>query len=122
MYSCTQCPSRHKTIVIYIFVVETENNLNKNNSPRQGGASWWKPGVEIFSKVSGWIAVPIVLALISGKALDTHFGTKPWIFLGLTGIAFLISSFGIVRVISKYMKDMAKSPDQSRDPDIGREI
>jgi len=71
--------------------------MDKNNS-------WWKPGVEIFSQVSGWIAGPIILALIVGKWLDGRFDTKPWIFLGLTGIAFLISIFGIVRVVSKYMK------------------
>ena len=64
----------------------------------------WKPALEIFSQVSGWIAGPIILALIAGKALDTHFGTKPWIFLGLTAVAFLVSSFGIVRVVSDYMK------------------
>ncbi|OHA43743.1 MAG: hypothetical protein A3G59_01680 [Candidatus Taylorbacteria bacterium RIFCSPLOWO2_12_FULL_47_20] len=83
------------------FVKENEQNLNKGNN-------WWKPGVEIFTQVSGWIAGPIILALIAGKALDTHFGTKPLIFLGLTGVAFLISSFGIVRVVSKYMKDIEK--------------
>lgn len=65
---------------------------------------WWKPGVEIFSQVSGWIAGPIILALVVGKYLDGRFDTKPWIFMGLTGFAFLISSFGIVKVVSRYMK------------------
>lgn len=65
---------------------------------------WWKPGVEIFTQVSGWIAGPIILALVVGKFLDTRFDTKPWIFLGLTGIAFLLSIFGIVKVVSKYMQ------------------
>ncbi len=69
---------------------------------------WWKPGVEIFTKVSGWIAGPIILALIVGKYLDTRFGTKPWIFIGLTSLAFLISCIAIVRVVGKYMKDMEK--------------
>ena len=73
--------------------------MNKNN--------WWKPGVEIFGQVSSWVVVPIVLALIAGKALDTRYGTKPWIFLGLTTVAFGISCYGIVRVISKYIKKMA---------------
>ena len=91
-----------------------KNNLNKDNLPRlvlpkagQDGVNW-QPAFQIFTQVSGWIAGPIILALIAGKALDTHFGTKPWIFLGLTGVAFLISSFGIVRVVSKYMKDIEK--------------
>ena len=64
----------------------------------------WRPAFKIFTQVSGWIVGPIILALIAGKALDSQFGTKPWIFLVFTGIAFFISSFGIVRVVSKYLK------------------
>ena len=90
-----------------------ENKQNFNN-----GGPWWKPGVELFSEVSTWIVVPIVLALIAGKALDTHFGTKPVIFLALTGFAFLVTCYGVYRVIKNYIK---KFPDQSRDPDKGRE-
>jgi len=75
------------------------NKPNKNNI-------WWKPAIEIFSRVSGYIIGPIILALIVGKYLDTRFGTKPWIFLGLTGIAFIISSFSIVRTVGKYMKEI----------------
>lgn len=78
-----------------------DDNKKENNN-------WWRPGVEIFTQVSGWIAGPIILALVVGKALDSHFGTKPWVFLGLTGLAFLFSSFGIVRVTSKYIKDLEK--------------
>ncbi|OGI81799.1 hypothetical protein A3E95_00550 [Candidatus Nomurabacteria bacterium RIFCSPHIGHO2_12_FULL_44_22b] len=78
--------------------------MSENNNNNQ----WWKPGVKIFSEVSGWIAGPIILALIAGKWLDGRFDTKPWIFLGLTGVAFLISIFGIVRIVSRYMKNISK--------------
>ncbi len=75
------------------------------NEPKQiNNKPWWEPAVEIFSQVSGWIAGPIVFALILGKYLDGRFHTKPWIFLGLTTLAFIISSFGIVKVVSRYMK------------------
>ena len=69
---------------------------------------WWEPAVEIFSEVSGWIAGPVVIALILGKYLDGRFDTKPWIFLGLTGFAFLVSTYGIVKVVSRYMKKIAE--------------
>lgn len=65
---------------------------------------FWKPALQIFMDVSTWILVPIILALVFGKMLDTHFGTKPFIFLGLTGVAFIISCFGIVKVMKAYMK------------------
>ncbi len=73
---------------------------------------WWEPAVAIFSRVSGWIAGPIIVSLILGKYLDGKFGTKPWIFLTLTALAFFISTFGIVRVVGKYMKKME---DENKD-------
>ena len=66
----------------------------------------WKQAFEIFTRVSTWVIVPIVLALIAGEALDERYGTKPWIFLGLTIVSFIVSSYGIVRVITKYMKEI----------------
>ncbi|OGI61243.1 hypothetical protein A2814_00550 [Candidatus Nomurabacteria bacterium RIFCSPHIGHO2_01_FULL_38_19] len=78
----------------------------------------WIPAVQIFSEISTWIAVPIILALIAGKALDGRYGTKPLWLLILAGVGFLVTSFGIFRTVRNYMK---KFPDQSRDPDNGRE-
>ena len=67
---------------------------------------WWKPAFEVFSRVSAWVIVPIVGALILGKYLDGYYGTKPWIFLVLSCIGFLISSFGIVYTIRDYLRKM----------------
>lgn len=83
----------------FVFVDENKQNLN-NVGP------WWKPGVEIFSQVSTWIIVPIVVALVFGKMLDAHFGTKPILFLVLAGIGFLITCFGMFRVIKNYIKKL----------------
>ncbi len=66
----------------------------------------WKPAFEIFTRVSSWVVVPIILALVVGEELDTHFGTKPWVFLSLTIFGFFISSYGIVRVVTKYIKEI----------------
>ncbi|MBP6883848.1 MAG: AtpZ/AtpI family protein [Candidatus Pacebacteria bacterium] len=74
---------------------------------------WWEPAAEIFSEVSTWVVVPIVLALIAGKALDKHFQTKPFIFLGLTAVAFFVSCSGIVRVVSRYMKRIEAENQQN---------
>lgn len=83
-----------------VFLVFMEQN-NKTEP-------WWKSGVEIFGQVSAWVVVPIVLALIAGKYLDGLYGTKPWIFLGLSLIGFIISSFGIVFVITKYIRKITE--------------
>lgn len=77
-----------------------EDKQNLNNGP------WWKPGMQILSEVSTWIVVPIVLALIFGKMLDEHFGTRPVVFLCLTGFAFLITCFGMFRVVRNYINKL----------------
>ena len=92
--------------------------MDENKQNLNGNGPWWKPGVQLLSEVSTWIVAPIVLALVFGKILDARYGTKPTIFLVLAGIGFLITCFGIYQVMKNYMK---KFPDQSRDPDKGRE-
>jgi F0F1-type ATP synthase assembly protein I len=90
--------------------VENEKqNLNKNPLQEWGKGPWWKPAFEIFSEISTWIAVPIIIAVIGGKALDTRYGTKPWIFIGCVVVAFAVSSFGLVRSVKKYADRIKKN-------------
>ena len=86
----------------FVFVEE-----NQQNSNRKG--AWWAPAMQLMGDVSTWIVVPIVLALVFGKMLDTHFGTKPIIFLTLAGFAFLVTCFGIFRIMKNYMKKLKES-------------
>lgn len=75
---------------------------------------WWKPGIIVFIKVSTSIAVPIVVSLFLGKYLDNIFNTAPWIFLGLTFIAFGISIFAIWVTVKKYMNELQKDEDEDK--------
>ncbi|MDP2693242.1 MAG: AtpZ/AtpI family protein, partial [bacterium] len=70
--------------------------------------AWWVPGFQVFIKASAWIVAPIVIALLVGKYLDTRYDTAPWFFLGLTGFAFVFSTFGIVKETLVYMKEIEK--------------
>jgi F0F1-type ATP synthase assembly protein I len=79
---------------------------------------WWKPGVKLFSEVSSWIAIPIIASLIIGKKIDAHYGTQPIIFLIFTGFGFLISSFGIVKTVLKYMKKIEKEEKEEKNNKI----
>ncbi len=85
-----------------------KNNFN-NDLPRQGGGPWWKPGIQILSEVSSWIVVPIVLALIFGKMLDTRYGTEPVIFLCLAGLGFIVTCFGMYKVVKNYIKKLKET-------------
>ena len=79
----------------YIFVYKDKQNFNQSGP-------WWKPGVQIFSEISTWIVVPIILALIGGKALDNHYGTKPMWLLILAGAGFAVTIYGITRSVRKF--------------------
>ena len=76
-----------------------ENKQNFNN----GSGPWWKSGVQILSEISTWIVVPIVLALVFGKMLDAHYGTKPKFFILLAGIGFLVTCFGMYKATKNYI-------------------
>lgn len=75
-----------------------------SDNKRNNKSAWWQPALVISSQVTGFIAGPIIIALFLGKYLDKKYGTDPWIFLGLTGIAFIISCSGIISITLKYTK------------------
>lgn len=76
--------------------------------PENKKVLWWKPAFEVFGRVSVWVVVPIIAALILGKRMDEVYDTSPWLFLALSGAAFLISSFGIVHTVIRYVRNIEK--------------
>lgn len=80
--------------------MEEEKKVEKNTS--------WGVAIGMFGSISTWVIAPIVLALIIGKMLDKYYRTEPWIFLGATLIAFIISIGGISKILVKYLKDLEK--------------
>lgn len=68
----------------------------------------------VFTRISGWVGGPIIVALFAGRYLDQRYGTAPWYFLGLTGLAFVASAWGIIKETKVYMEKLetkAKNPD-----------
>ncbi len=68
----------------------------------------WKPALVLFSVLTGWIVVPVIIALFLGKYLDKRYDTEPWIFIVLIAVAFLTSMFKIGMTSRQYMKDLEK--------------
>jgi len=58
----------------------------------------------LFSRLSVWIGGPILVAIFVGKYLDKKYNTQPWLFLLSVGIAFAISTFGIIRDSMRELK------------------
>ncbi|HBU10312.1 MAG TPA: hypothetical protein DEA89_00095 [Candidatus Moranbacteria bacterium] len=66
---------------------------------------WWQPGLVLFTRLSAWIAIPVVIAVIIGKYLDRVFHSQPWLMLASVSISFIISIVMLVRI---GLKEMSK--------------
>lgn len=69
---------------------------------------WWQPAIVLFAKFSGWIAVPVILGAFFGKWLDEKYGSEPWLFLGMVGLAFFVSMIGLVKIVMEEYKKIEK--------------
>ena len=89
---------------------EPNNNKNKGKNELLGQA------MSMFAEATGWIAFPVIGALFLGRWLDQKQGTEPLYFIGITVLAFIISSVGIGMTGVKHMKkiEKAESLEQGR--------
>jgi hypothetical protein len=88
--------------------MDTEKKLPINDR------TWWQKPLAMFSRLSTWIIVPIIIAALAGNWLDAKYQTKPWIFLGLIGLAIIVSSIGITKNAIIYLKSIDNSSDNKK--------
>ena len=82
---------------------------------------WYAQGIQVFVSVSSWIAGPIITALFLGKWLDKKYDSEPWLFLACIGLAFLISSYGIVKITLSYIKKIEQEAKEKKDKNVGNQ-
>ena len=75
---------------------------------------WWRPGLLLFFRLSGWILGPVLLGIFLGKWLDKKYNTEPWLFLLVLGLAFLISLIGMLRDTMKEIKRIEKEAENNK--------
>lgn len=75
----------------------------------------------LFTRLSGWIAGPIIAALFVGKWLDKKYDSEPWLFLISVGLAFIVSSIGIVKESKKLMNKIVEEEKKKKLDKIGKE-
>lgn len=73
---------------------------------------WWREGLIIFTKVSAYIAVPIIIASFIGKYLDQKYNTGNLLFLFLVAIAFLTTIYLIWKEMKIYKKKIEKQEEE----------
>lgn len=86
--------------------------MGKNGKIKDNNQSaWWQPALLMFARLSGWIAVPVILATFLGQWLDKKYNSEPWLFLSSVGVAFLISMVGLVKSTLDEYKKISKNDD-----------
>ena len=58
--------------------------------------------------MSGWIAVPVIIALYVGKYFDDKYNTEPWIFIITIALAFIVSIIGISKIAVRYVRKITE--------------
>jgi len=69
---------------------------------------WWRDGIIVFTKVSAYIAVPIIVASFLGNFLDNKYNTGNTIFLVLITIAFISTILLIWKEMKIYKNKLQK--------------
>ncbi len=88
--------------------------MNNEEIPQKIVAPWWKDGLIVFIKVSGYIAVPVIVASYLGKYLDQKYNTGNLIFFILVGVAFLSTIYLIWKDLKNYKKKIDKEEKESK--------
>ena len=86
-----------------------------NNKKEETKMLWWQPGLVLFGRLSGWIGGPIIFAIFLGKWLDNKYGTEPKLFLLCVGVAFIVSTYGIVRDSMEAMKKITDDAQRAKE-------
>lgn len=80
---------------------------------------WYRDALMMFARLSGWIVGPLVVALVVGKWLDDKFGTEPFIFVGLTVLAFVVAMGKLVSETTRHYHSFApKEEDKAEESDV----
>ncbi len=79
-------------------IEDDKKNFNENNP-------WWKPAMFFYAKVTSWIIIPLVLAILLGKYVTKTIGSQSLFFIFVM-LGFGISCFGIYREVKNYQKGL----------------
>ena len=67
----------------------------------------WILALKVFSRLSAWLAFPIVIGVFLGEWLDNQYNSSPKYFLIVIGLSFLVSIFGLAKNTLKEYKKLS---------------
>jgi F0F1-type ATP synthase assembly protein I len=88
--------------------------MEKDKENTQNNKAWWIPAIALFLRMSVWIIVPVMIAVIIGKWFDNEYNTEPWGLLGIIGLSFIFSIFMIVKIVLDEYKNIEKEEENKK--------
>lgn len=72
--------------------------------------TWWQPALEVFTRLSAWVILPLIVGTTLGRWLDRRNDTgSKWFFICI-GIAFVISTYGMIQQARREYAKLAPPP------------
>jgi hypothetical protein len=91
-------------------VDKTKNQINNNTNKK---TSLWRPVIIFYAKTTAWVILPLFLALLLGKYIQTSINSQLIFFIVILG-GFLVTCYGIYKEIRIYKKDLESSSKQKK--------
>ncbi len=87
--------------------------MTETNKLKSTEKAWWADALTMFTRLSIWIAVPVIIASLLGSYLDDKYGTAPWLLLACVGVSFI---FTMIILVRETMKSFGEIEDKSCHP------
>ncbi|MFN4181489.1 MAG: hypothetical protein ACK4FA_02230 [Candidatus Paceibacteria bacterium] len=71
---------------------------------------WWRPAVFFYFRITSWIVIPILLAVVLHRFALGGIGSQIGFFV-LIAIAFVCTCYGIYREINIYKEEVNQKND-----------
>lgn len=93
---------------VLVVFPHTFTTMEPNNKKQ----SWFNGEyLKVFTRISAYIVVPVLISAFVGNYLDKRFGTAPWILGVALAFSFTFSMIAIVKIAKKYDKEVLKEKD-----------
>ena len=89
--------------------------MKERQRDTQDTKAWWQPAMILFLRMSVWIVVPVVGAIMTGKWFDNRYSSEPWGLLGILGLSFLFSMFVIVKIVLQEYKSIEREENTTKE-------
>lgn len=88
---------------------------DKKLPQKKDGNTFLRTSLIVFARMSAWIAMPVILAQVLGHWLDRAYNIGNIAIFSITGFAFLVSIFGLIREANQEYKKICAQEEKKQE-------